>query len=97
MFGRSDLKKAWGNVWKCNVPQKVKVFAWRAISNCLPTMENKKKRNLEPLNICSICGTEMEDIAHALCRCPHAKQLWSVMREEFNTLEIITENCVGSS
>ncbi|XP_052167964.1 uncharacterized protein LOC127784663 [Oryza glaberrima] len=38
-------------------------------------MENK--RNLEISDACSICGTEKEDVAYALCRCPQAKNLWS--------------------
>jgi hypothetical protein len=33
-------------IWKCNIPQKVKIFAWKAATNCLATMENKKKRKM---------------------------------------------------
>lgn len=39
------IKKGWNLIWSCNVPQKVKIFGWRAATNSLPTMENKKKRN----------------------------------------------------
>lgn len=66
-------------VWKCNVPQKVKIFVWRAVTNCLPTLENKKKRKLEVSNVCSICGVETEDTGHALYRCPHAFLFWEAM------------------
>lgn len=52
---------------------------WRAVTNSLATMVNKKKRNLEQNSLCTICGTEEEDVAHALCRCPHAKYLWEAM------------------
>lgn len=38
------MSKVWKLVWKCDVPQKVKIFVWRAGSNCLPTLENKKKK-----------------------------------------------------
>lgn len=75
-----ELSKAWNQLWSCHVPQKVRIFIWRAASNSLATMVNKKKRRLEHSSMCSICGTEEEDVAHALCRCPHAKYLWEVMR-----------------
>lgn len=72
---------AWKRIWSCNVPQKVKVFAWKAATDSLATMHNKKKRNLERTARCSICAVEDEDVAHALYRCPHAKHLWLAMRE----------------
>lgn len=75
-----DLSKAWKLVWNCNIPQKVKIFAWKAATNSLATLQNKKTRRLEPMAICSICGREEEDVAHALCRCPHATNLWLSLR-----------------
>lgn len=73
------VNKSWKRIWACNVPQKVRIFAWKAISNSLPTMKNKKKRNLELLSTCCICGAEEEDVAHALCHCQQARNLWSAM------------------
>lgn len=76
----SSLSASWKCLWNCNIPQKVKIFAWKAASNCLPTMENKKRRKMESSDLCAMCCTESEDIAHALCRCPHASHLWQAMR-----------------
>lgn len=75
--GRTCCKLIWGS----KVPPTVKNFAWRVASNSLPTWQNKCKRNLEVTNICPLCGTEMEDCFHALCRCPLAVQLWDCMSE----------------
>ncbi|EEC84030.1 hypothetical protein OsI_30257 [Oryza sativa Indica Group] len=74
--------RAWNALWKCNAPQKVKIFAWRAITNSLTTLENKKKRKLEVSDICTICGVESEYVVHALFRCPHARQLWEAMSDD---------------
>lgn len=52
------LSKTWDCLWKCKVPQKVKIHAWKAASNCLPTMENKKKRNLEASEVCRLWHRE---------------------------------------
>lgn len=68
-------KKSWDLIWKCDIPHKVKIFAWKVATNCLATMENKKKRNLEVNDTCAICDREREDIGHALCRCMHASNL----------------------
>ena len=77
----NTVDKAWDLIWKCNVPQKVRIFAWKVASNSLPTMVNKKKRNLERTDMCSICDREKEDAGHALCRCIHAEQLWSLLHK----------------
>lgn len=42
----SSAKKSWDLISKSQVPQKVKLFAWRVASNNLATQENKKKRNI---------------------------------------------------
>nr|ABA98510.1 retrotransposon protein, putative, unclassified [Oryza sativa Japonica Group] len=47
-----NLRRSWGLLWKCNVPQKVKIFSGKAANNCLATSENKKKRKLEQVDVC---------------------------------------------
>jgi ribonuclease HI len=71
----------WDTVWGCPAPPKVRVFAWRLITNSLATWENKKRRNMEASDICVICGIEREDTYHTFCRCPMARALWEAMRE----------------
>lgn len=92
----AEISKAWNLVWKCNVPQKVKVFTWRAATNSLATMENKNKRKLEASGTCGICGVEAEDVAHALCRCPQAKKLWDAMQVVGKGAKDIVGNCTGA-
>jgi hypothetical protein len=58
-------RNAWNIIWKCNIPQKVKIFGWKAVSNGLSTLENKVKRTLERDATCQICGTEKEDTLHS--------------------------------
>jgi beta-lactamase class D len=89
----AETSKAWNLVWKCNVPQKVKVFTWRAATNSLATMENKNKRKLEATGTCGICGVEAEDVAHALCRCPQAKKMWDAMQVAGKGAKDIVGNC----
>lgn len=92
-----ETSKAWNLIWKCNIPQKVKIFAWRAATNCLATLENKRKRNLAVSDVCCICGVEKEDVAHALCRCPQAKRLWDVMEVAGKKAKDIVGSYTGAS
>jgi hypothetical protein len=71
----------WTKIWRSSVPPKVKIFAWKVASNGLATEENKLRRHIRVTGYCNICCMEIEDVAHALFRCPHAHQLWSEMRK----------------
>ena len=69
----SDL---WGALWKLVVPEKIKIFLWRASNNILPTSENLWKRRVVQEPICQICSSNVETISHALLGCKMAKKIW---------------------
>jgi predicted Zn-ribbon and HTH transcriptional regulator len=58
----------------------VKTFAWKATSNALAIEDNKLRRGMKVTVMCKICGAEIEDMAHALSKCPHDRRLWIAMR-----------------
>jgi hypothetical protein len=66
------------------VPSKVSVFAIKAANNGLPTRVNKKYRHLEQQDVCQICGSNEEDVFHALLVCPHAVALRQAMRDHWS-------------
>ena len=74
----------WKLIWGCPAPPKVRVFAWRVVTNSLATWANKASRHLELTDICPLCDVEREDGFHALCRCPLARELWRVMALDWN-------------
>jgi hypothetical protein len=39
-------KPIWKKVWSCNIPEKVRIFAWKALSGGLATEENKRKHHM---------------------------------------------------
>jgi hypothetical protein len=53
-------------------------------SNCLATMDNKRKRKLVNSDICIICNREVENSVHALFKCPRASALLSDMVQSGN-------------
>ncbi|XP_073351694.1 uncharacterized protein [Aegilops tauschii subsp. strangulata] len=73
----------WKTIWGCPAPPKVRVFAWRLVSNSLAIWANKFTRNLELNDLCPLCGVEREDGFHAMCRCPRARDLWRAVARDW--------------
>jgi hypothetical protein len=73
-------RQLWKQVWKAEVPSKVRVFAWKVIRNGLPTRANKKHRHLDHECCCLLCGSPVEDCFHAVISCPHARSLRTELR-----------------
>ena len=58
--------EVWKMLWKLKVPNKIKVFGWRACRGILPTRVNLVKRRIITDNRCETCKTEPETEVHAL-------------------------------
>ncbi|XP_042946916.1 uncharacterized mitochondrial protein AtMg00310-like [Carya illinoinensis] len=56
----------WKSLWHLKLPKKMKVFAWRACQEKLPTYLNLKKKHVLDDATCVLCNQGMEDAAHAL-------------------------------
>ena len=83
-------KPIWKKIWSCNIPEKVRIFAWKALSNALATEDNKIRHHMPVSGLCRICGAEREDTHHALIQCPHAHALWEAMRDVWPIPRIAT-------
>ncbi|KAL0340131.1 UNVERIFIED_CONTAM: hypothetical protein Sradi_4529900 [Sesamum radiatum] len=68
----------WRKVWQARIPNKVKVFVWRACLNALPTGSNLNKRMVGLHAVCPFCRDEAEDILHVLAGCTFARQVWGL-------------------
>ncbi|KAL5781697.1 hypothetical protein ACOSP7_006726 [Xanthoceras sorbifolium] len=58
--------EVWKHLWKFDVPNKIKVFAWRACKEILPTNLNLSKKGIPVSYLCSFCGLTSESSDHAL-------------------------------
>lgn len=102
----ADNRRIWDFIWKANVPEKVRIFAWRVATEILAMKKNKWRRTLEVDNICNLCGRETEDEYHAVIACTKARALreeirafWDLPAEERfrytgqNWLQILLGSC----
>jgi hypothetical protein len=94
----------WQYLWNMQVPNSTKVFLWRACKGILPTKDNLKRRKVVQDDLCLICHTEEETVAHILWECPSSKDVWGVCRRSlqkcgvmgvdfFDVFETITLRC----
>lgn len=58
------------------MPQKIKVFVWKACLNILPTRENLFKRKIHPNGLCPICQRYSELVEHLLLFCDWTRPIW---------------------
>lgn len=72
-WNAADNSGFWRNFWQLKIPPKVKMFLWRALTNCLPTLTNLKKKFVPVGEICQICNADREITFHILVECPFAK------------------------
>ena len=74
-------KSLWKRLWHLNLPAKVKIFAWRACVNGLPTMEAICSRGISNNSGCPICEKAPESINHALLSCDFSTLVWNQWSE----------------
>lgn len=62
----STRKKVCKGLWRMNLPQKVKHFAWKAGRDILASKEVLRQRHIAVEGGCVLCGDPMENIIHIL-------------------------------
>ena len=75
-LNRDPCKPVWRKLWHLNLPAKIKIFAWRACVNGLPTMEAINCRGISQNKDCPIYGSEVESLDHALLNCVFSSSIW---------------------
>ena len=65
-------KLLWKTIWRLNVPNKVKSFAWCASKNIIPIKANLYHRKVIDNPICEACGLRAESSRHVLWDCEKA-------------------------
>ena len=77
-------RRIWQLIWKTNIREKIRIFAWCAATNSLAVQMNRVKHHQTNSGMCSICGVEDESTFHALVRCPKARPLRLLLRDSWN-------------
>lgn len=62
-------QQVWKRLWQLEVPNKIKVFGWRACHNILPTRVNLIRRRIISDNICQCCIRLPQSAIHVIWEC----------------------------
>ncbi|KAL0416512.1 UNVERIFIED_CONTAM: hypothetical protein Slati_3483100 [Sesamum latifolium] len=84
--GRWD-SRLWRVLWQANIPNKVKIFMWRAICNILPTASNLAKRMPLASVGCPLCALVDETPIHSLLYCSFARQVWALSGIQWSVID----------
>jgi hypothetical protein len=76
-------EKSWKAIWKINAPNKMKIHLWRFVHDCLPSGVQLRHRHVPASDACIFCGRE-ESITHAILLCPHAQEVWRLIKKSFS-------------
>ncbi|KAL0350015.1 UNVERIFIED_CONTAM: hypothetical protein Sradi_4150700, partial [Sesamum radiatum] len=79
-------RQLWSKIWQAHMPNKAKVFIWRAIRNILPTASNLHKRMPQEVFCCPLCEEAMETPLHTFLRCSFARQVWALSNFQWSRI-----------
>ncbi|BFG21532.1 hypothetical protein CerSpe_078060 [Prunus speciosa] len=87
----NDQKKFWRNIWRLQVPPKLRAFVWRGCRNALAVKGNLRRRSVDVDNTCALCGHEGESQVHLFFRCEHARVFWFGSSLQLDVLQLVGE------
>ena len=73
----TKLHGVWKGVWRMNLPNRIKHFAWKACNIILAIKESIFRRKITANNLCEDCGRHVETSMHLLCFCNCSIEVWS--------------------
>ena len=77
------------------MPNKVKVFLWRACLSAFPTKVNLQKIRVVDNSTCDQCGCMAEDEFHALWDCEKVREAWALafgeVRRKGQILQVMSD------
>ena len=80
--------KVWKNLWKLQVPGKVKIFGWRALQGLIPCRAILANKHIINEGGCPLCRNGAEDIKHIMFTCDRVRAVWKSIGvwEKINSL-----------
>ena len=68
--------RLWKKVWQLQLLAKIRIFAWKACLDGLPTRLNLAKQGVMVKAECPLCEKAMESTSHALFYCDKLCEVW---------------------
>ncbi|KAK3212224.1 hypothetical protein Dsin_016930 [Dipteronia sinensis] len=85
--GLENAESFWKNLWRINVPKKIKLFLWKACNDWLPTRANLAMRWILVDSTYVLCYRSPETTKHAFWGCAKLKE--SIQNEDLALLGVL--------
>ncbi|KAK7267199.1 hypothetical protein RIF29_19864 [Crotalaria pallida] len=90
----NDAAQIWKVLWSLNLPEKMKIFWWRALRDILPTKANLLRKKMQIPSDCKSCN-EMETAMHCFFYCDFAKEIWSRLNLWQSVSSVLSDSCLN--
>lgn len=80
----------WKQLWKLNIPPKVKHFISRSLHDILPTNEKLINKGMNVFPDCFICRSGMESVTHIFLGYRRAREIWGRCVPDFQVNPVST-------
>lgn len=74
----------WSNLWRLNIPHKVKNFLWRFCRNNVPVRKRLRAKGVALPIICPMCESDIEHKLHVFFDCPFAASCWDYVGASYD-------------
>ncbi|KAM1759921.1 hypothetical protein ACFX12_002853 [Malus domestica] len=86
----------WKQIWRLQVPNKIKFFIWKCCNNALAVRHNLQRRHMRVENICGVCNTFDEPENHLFFNCEFSHRFWFCSPLHLNSRELAGADFLGS-
>uniref|UniRef100_A0A803PEP7 CBS domain-containing protein n=1 Tax=Cannabis sativa TaxID=3483 RepID=A0A803PEP7_CANSA len=68
--------RKWKSIWGAKIHNRLKMFWWKILANCIPTKERLSLSIPIQDTICSFCSASVKDNFHLFWECIYARAIW---------------------
>ncbi|KAK6131016.1 hypothetical protein DH2020_035243 [Rehmannia glutinosa] len=68
----------WKKLWKFKIPSRILHFAWRFLTDSLPSPSNLERRGIVNQHLCSLCRSTDSSLTHLFFLCPISANVWYI-------------------
>lgn len=90
-----NSQTVWSVIWKLDLPEKVKIFIWRASKNFLLTVVNLWKKKIIQDPWCHRCGRQEELVNHAPFSCKKSIKMWRLTPFDKDAYDLASQDLLS--
>ena len=69
----------WRRLRNLTVPPNIKTFMWHGVTECLPTKDMLRMKQVDVNVVCALYNNEVETVNHLMLECSFAKSCWGMV------------------